>query len=222
MLNISKRLLTVGCLGTLFCAFDICKGNDMKYIEGRIPGYNVTPLIINRWSPRSFSGCEITDEQLMTLFEAARWAPSSYNNQSWRFVYVKRNSSEWQNFLNVLVPFNREWAQHAAALVVVVSKNTFDFNGKQSRTHSFDTGAAWENFALQAVSMGLITHGMEGFDYDAAARLIKLPEGYSIEIITAVGYQASADKLSEYMKDKEHPADRKPLSELVFENSFIS
>src|SRR5213594_1415571 len=108
----------------------------------RTSNYPVLNLIINRWSPRAMSGEPISDVQLMTLFEAARWAPSSYNNQPWRFIYAKRNSKHWDTILNLLVDFNKQWCANASALVVIISKKTFDYNGKPSVTHQFDSGAA--------------------------------------------------------------------------------
>src|SRR5437667_7210743 len=126
---------------------------DSEVARARKPTYEVNPLILNRWSPRSFSGEELTDKELFTLFEAARWAPSSYNNQPWRFIYAKKGSKDWRTFLSLLVDFNQSWAKNAAVLVVAASKVTFN-NGKPSRTHSFDTGAAWANFALQGALGG--------------------------------------------------------------------
>ena len=103
----------------------------MKSIrEYRKPEYDVNPVFLNRWSPRAMSGEGISEEDLMSLFEAARWAPSANNNQPWRFVFARRDTPHWQPFLDLLVDLNRAWAFRAAALVVVVSKTTFDHNGK--------------------------------------------------------------------------------------------
>jgi nitroreductase len=129
--------------------------------------HDIDPLILNRWSPRAMSGQQIPDEDLMRLFEAARWAaPSSYNGQPWRFIYAKRNTIYWNKFLNLMVDFNKSWAKNAAVLVVIVSRKNFEHNEQPSVTHQFDAGAAWENFALQAETQGLVTHGMQGFDYE--------------------------------------------------------
>jgi nitroreductase len=91
------------------------------------------------------SGEELSDDDLMSLFEAARWAPSSFNNQLWRFIFAKRNTEHWTKFLNLLYEGNRVWAQDAAALVVVISQKTFEYNGRSPIIHQFDAGAAWEN-----------------------------------------------------------------------------
>src|SRR3989338_3904636 len=101
-----------------------------KINTGRKTHHLVHPIFPNRWSPRAISGEEITHEELMSLFEAARWAPSSYNNQSWRFIYAKKNTPHWDNLFSLLADGNKLWAKNAAALIVVMSKNTFDHNGK--------------------------------------------------------------------------------------------
>lgn len=124
-------------------------------MKKRIAEHEILDLILNRWSPRAMSGETISDKELMSLFEAARWAPSSYNNQPWRFIYAKRGTEHWNTLFNLLVDANKEWANKAAVLIVVVSANNFVYNNKPSRTHSFDTGAAWENLALQGYAQGL-------------------------------------------------------------------
>ena len=111
--------------------------------------YDINPLLLHRWSPRAMSGEEISDTELMRLFEAARWAPSSYNGQPWRFIYAKRNSEPWDKLFSLMVDFNKSWAKNAAALVVIISRKNFEHDEKPSVTHQFDAGAAWENLALQ-------------------------------------------------------------------------
>ena len=155
-------------------------------MKQRTSAYPIEKLILNRWSPRALSGESITDEQLMTLFEAARWAPSSYNNQPWRFIYAKRDTAQWNTLFNLLGDFNKSWAHNAAVLVVIFSAEKTD-KGYPIRTHSFCTGAAWQNLALQAFSMGLVAHGMEGFDYDKAKKDLRIPEGYTVEAMCAIG-----------------------------------
>jgi len=191
----------------------------MKKRESQNP---ISSFILNRWSSRAMTGEEISDDELMALFEAARWAPSSYNNQPWRFVYAKRNSVHWDIFLNLLVPANQVWAKNAAVLVVVISRTTFEFNNKPSRTHSFDTGSALENLALQGSINGFVVHGMEGFDYDQARQKLTIPELYSIEAMFALGKYGNAQELPKKLQDVDFPNDRKPLSEIVFEGIFKS
>jgi nitroreductase len=120
----------------------------------RKPTCEINNLILNRWSPRSFTGQELDDKELFTLFEAARWTPSSYNNQPWIFIYAKRNSSHWNVLFGLLADGNKPWCSNASTLVVIISKKTFDYNGKPSLTHQFDAGAAWENLAIQGVGQG--------------------------------------------------------------------
>ena len=186
----------------------------------RIPNYPIEPLIVNRWSPRAMSGEPITHDELMALFEAARWAPSSYNNQPWRFIYAQRDTPHWSKLFDLLVPFNQEWCARAAVLILVLSRRTFFFNNKPSRTHSFDTGAAVENLALQGHAMGLVVHGMEGFDYDRARAIFAIPDEYTVEAVFAVGRPASPDVLSPELKSREVLSDRKPIAEFVTEGTF--
>lgn len=189
-------------------------------MKKRIAEHKILDLILNRWSPRAMSGETISDEELMSLFEAARWAPSSYNNQPWRFIYAKRGTEYWNTLFNLLVDANKEWANKAAVLIVVVSANNFAYNNKPSRTHSFDTGAAWENLALQGYAQGLVIHGLEGFDYDRAKKELNIPDDHTVEAMIAVGRPGSLDTLSVALQQKEDLSDRKKIEEFVFEGEF--
>jgi nitroreductase len=160
---------------------------DAKVQKIRITTYEINPIIISRWSPRSFTNGEITDKELFSLFEAARWAPSSSNSQPWRFIYAKNNSKNWNKLFNLLIDFNKQWCIDASALVVIISRKNFEHNGQPSVTHQFDTGAAWENLALQAVSQGLITHAMAGFDYEKARKDLAVPGDYDVVAMVAIG-----------------------------------
>jgi nitroreductase len=186
----------------------------------RTPQYPIESIILNRWSSRAMSGESLDDETLMTLFEAARWAPSSYNGQPWRFVYAKRETASWQTFFDLMVPFNQSWAKNAAALIVVCSRTTFELNNKPSRTHSFDTGAACENIALQGEAMGLVVHALEGFDYDKAAAVIKLPKDFVVEAMFVIGKPGKLSDLPKELQEREVLSDRKPVAEIVFEGTF--
>ncbi len=180
----------------------------------------VDPVFLSRWSPRAFTGEPVSEAQCAQLFEAAKWAPSSYNGQPWRFLYARRNTPAWDKFFALLVEFNQKWAKQAGLLIVIISRTTFERNGKPSRTHSFDAGAAWENLALQASIMGLAAHGMEGFDYDRAARELGIPADYQVEAMAAVGKPAPADTLPEDLREREKPSDRKPLAAIAAEGRF--
>lgn len=195
-------------------------GNSVVISDYRKPEYDVNELFINRWSPRAMTGEGISYDELMSLFEAARWAPSSFNNQPWRFLYARRNTEYWDEFINLLVEGNKTWAKNAAALVVIISKKTFDYNGKSSKTHSFDAGAAWQNLALQGSLKGLVVHGMQGFDYEKAKKMLNVPDDFEVEAMAAVGKHGNLDDLPETLRGGEEPSGRKDLSEIVIEGAF--
>ncbi len=180
----------------------------------------VLDLIINRTSPRAMSGESIAEVDLMSLFEAARWAPSSYNNQPWRLLYARRDGSTWDLYLNLLEPSNKVWVHNAGVLILLISSKVFTYNNSPSRTHNLDAGAAWENLALQGTSMGLVVHGMEGFDYDRARSTLAVPENYDIEMMIAVGKSGKIEDLPPQLQASEKPSDRKPVSEIAFEGKF--
>jgi nitroreductase len=182
--------------------------------------YPVDRIFIDRWSPRAMSGEEVSSEELMSLFEAARWAPSSFNNQPWRFLYARRDSEQWDLFLSLLGDYNRQWAGHAAALILIISKKTFDRDQRPSKTHSFDAGAAWENLALQGYLKNLVVHGMEGFDYERARQDLKIPRDYEIEAMAAVGRPGDLKEMPPRIQQKEAVSERKKLEEIVFNGAF--
>lgn len=182
--------------------------------------YPIDSNILNRWSPRAMSSELIDDIDMMKLFEAARWAPSSYNAQLWCFIYGKRGTQAWDKLFNLLVPFNQSWAHNASFLILVMSRNNFTFNDQPSRTHSFDTGAACQNMALQGFIDGLVVHGMEGFDYDKAKKVCNIPDGYTIEAMFAVGKPGDVKDLPKELQEREVPSDRKRIQEFIFEGTF--
>jgi nitroreductase len=188
--------------------------------EKRRAEHPIDELFLDRWSPRAMSGEPVSEEELLTLFEAARWAPSSFNNQPWRILYARRDTEHWPVFLGLLVEGNRFWAKDGAALLLFVSKETFDHNSQPYPTHSFDTGAAWENLALQATLSGLVTHGMQGFDYERARTELNIPEGFRVEAMSVVGRPGDPATLPEKMRERETPNDRKPLSDITCEGPF--
>lgn len=192
----------------------------LKTAPHRQPEYPVEPLFPERWSPRAMSGAHVDKSALMTLFEAARWAPSSNNAQPWRFVYALRGTPSWPKFIELLTPRNKLWCANAGALVIIASRRDFEHNGKPNQAHSFDTGAAWMNLALQASLQGLIAHGMAGFDYGAAGALIGLPDGHAIEAMCAIGHPGPVEKLAEELRAKETPSGRKRVAEFVSEARF--
>jgi nitroreductase len=190
---------------------------DLDPHDFRSPNHDINPLFIERWSPRALTR-EMTGEDLKALFEAARWAPSSYNNQHWRFLYATHEDEQWSDFLNLLGDFNREWAEEGFALVLVVSKQFFDHNGEEARTHSFDSGAAWENLALEAADRELVAHGMQGFNYKEARKTMDIPEEFTVEAMIAVGGKGEESKLDEDMQVE--PNGRKDLEEIISRGRF--
>lgn len=191
-----------------------------KGSEVRKADYPIDRLFLDRWSARAMAGEPIDERELMTLFEAARWAPSSYNNQPWRILYARRDTQHWPLFFNLMAEYNQSWTKSAAVLLVFISKNTFDHNGKPSITHSFDTGAAWENLALQATLKGYVVHGMQGFDYERARRDLGIPEGFTVEAMAAIGKPAPLDVLSRELQAREKPSERRKLADTICEGPF--
>lgn len=181
----------------------------------RVPAHPIHPLILRRWSPRAMTGESITQDELLRLFEAARWAPSSSNGQPWRFLYAHRDTPSWATFLDLLIEGNRAWCKNAAVLVVVAARTAFE-NGRPERTHAFDSGAAWENLALQAEADGLIAHGMEGFDYSRARQELAIPADYEVMAMIAIGRPGPKSILSEKNQAREKPSARRPVEELAF------
>jgi nitroreductase len=186
----------------------------------RRPTNPINPLILNRWSPRSMTGEELDDEDIMSLFEAARWAPSSYNNQPWRFIYAKRNTEHWQRLFNLLAEGNKTWAKNSALLVVVISRKNFEYNEKPARTYQFDAGSAWENLALEASSRDLVAHGMQGFDYEKARVDLEIPTDFEVMAMIAIGKKGSKEILPPELQEKEKPTDRKPLKDIIMEGIY--
>ena len=196
---------------------------EFKLIAGsavRKADHAIETLLLDRWSPRAMSGEEIWLEELMRLFEAARWAPSSFNAEQWRALYARRGTEHWQTFFDLLVDANKAWAKSAAVLIVFISRKFFDHNNEPSVTHSYDCGAAWENFALQGFHQGLVVHGMEGFDYDRARKQLRIPDEFQVEAMAAVGKPGARESLPEKLQARERPNDRRELSQSVFEGPF--
>lgn len=196
----------------------------MTTVGNRSADHEIDPIFLERWSPRAFTGEPIPEAELMRIFEAARWAPSSYNSQPWRFIYARRDTPHWQPMLSLLVEFNQSWAKDASVLIMVASSSTMQPIGQDkpvpSYSHSFDAGSAWGCLALQATKLGWHAHGMVGFDKDRAFAELGLPEGYRPEAAIAIGRLGDKSKLPEALQARETPSDRKPLAETVFEGKF--
>ncbi len=183
----------------------------------RIPAAEVDAIFTDRWSPRSFVDQPLSDSQLAALFEAARWAPSCYNDQPWHFRYAV-TAADRELFATALVEKNREWARHAPLLLFVLARKTFGQTGKPNRHAVFDAGAAWMSLALQARRLGLYAHGMAGFSVEKAAEVMNVSlDAYEIMAAVAVGRRDVPEKLSGEMAQAERPNGRKPPAEVAGE-----
>ena len=189
-------------------------------VNERIPETEVDAIFTDRWSPRSFTDEPLTSEQTAALFEAARWAPSCYNEQPWHFRYAV-SKPDRELFAEALVEKNREWAQHAPMLLFVLTKKNFVQNGKPNRHAVFDAGAAWMSLALQARRLGLYAHGMAGFSVEKAAEVmnVSLAE-YEIMAAVAVGRRGAPSTLSNEMAAVEKPNGRKLFTDVAGEGAM--
>lgn len=186
----------------------------------RTPDHEIEKIFTDRWSPRAMSGEPVAEPDLMRLFEAARWAPSSYNEQPWRFLYATMGSPEWMDFFGLLTEPNQAWCKNAGVLMLIVSKKTFSQNNKPNPVHVFDAGSAWQNLALQGCQVGLVVHGMAGFDQDKARKVLGVPDDFTVCAMVAVGRPGEAENLPESLADMETPNQRKPIKEWAFEGRF--
>ena len=166
------------------------------------------------------SGESISPDELAVLFEAARWAPSAGNTHPWRILYAHRDTEQWPLFFNLLVERNQVWCRNAAALLLFISRKTNEQSGRALITHSYDTGAAWENLALQGTLKGLVVHGMAGFDYARARTTLNIPDDFNVEAMAAVGRPGPITALPEDFQARESPNTPRPISELVFEGPY--
>jgi len=190
---------------------------------GRLPDHPVAPEFPARWSPRSFTDREVTTAEMMSLLEAARWAPSATNHQPWRFIWSLRGEAAFAAMRDALTGNNPIWAGKAGALVVVASKDTVtNREGVEvaNRTSGFDSGAAWMSLALQANTLGLFAHAMGGFDTDKLSAAIGLPDGHTLHCVVAVGEQGVAGALPEELRAREKPSGRKPVDEIAVHGRF--
>ncbi|OIQ93834.1 malonic semialdehyde reductase RutE [mine drainage metagenome] len=194
----------------------------MQTESSRQAEFPVDPLFLNRWSPRAFTGEPLPDAVLFTLFEAARWAPSSYNGQPWRFCYAKRGGARWGDFLACLHEVNRQWAEQASALVFLAASQSIQAMGQTipAPAPALDCGAAWASLALQASLLGWHAHAIGGFDRTAAARVVGMPKGYDMLLAVAIGRRGGKESLPEALQAREAPTPRRPLAELVAEGCF--
>lgn len=193
-------------------------------IGAREASHPIDPVFIRRWSPRAFTDATLDEATLLSFLEAARWAPSGYNAQPWRFIYGRRGTSGWQGIFDTLSEYNSGWAQRASALVVVLSRSVWLPPGKTElqpvSTHSFDAGAAWASLAFQATLSGWHAHGIGGFDKERLRLKLDIPPDYAIEAVIAIGKAGDKAQLPAALQAREAPNQRRPLHELVAEGRF--
>lgn len=179
-------------------------------------------LIRNRWSPYVFLPREVAQDDLASIFEAARWTASAYNEQPWRFfVAAKSQNSEYQRILSCLEEGNRRWAQQAPVLALAATKTTFSRNGKSNRVALYDLGQALATLTLEATSRGIHVHQMAGIFPDKAKREVGVPDGYEAVVAFALGYpDRDGDGLAELHELDSRPRGRRPLREFVFSKEW--
>lgn len=185
--------------------------------------YPISPVFLERWSPRAFDGSDMPEQDLLTILEAARWAPSAFNMQPWRFLYAFRGDKNWERSINLLIPWNKEWAASASVLLFILSDSMTETEGGEgqvSHSHSFDAGAAWACLALQASMMGYQAHGMTGLDFDRARTELTIPDRFRIEAAAVVGRIGDPAMLSEKLRARETLSHRKSVGEFAFPGDF--
>jgi nitroreductase len=187
-----------------------------------VTDHPIMELLRERWSPRAFSGQPIPPDVLRSLFEAARWAPSSSNEQPWAFIVAaKEDAATHAKLLNTLVEFNQMWAQHAPVLGIAISRLAFAGNGNVNRNAFYDTGAAMADLTTEAISRGLLVHQMAGFDPHKAIEHFRIPEGWEPIAAFVIGYPGDPQTLPEKLRERElAPRTRKPLSEFVMSGKW--
>ncbi len=198
----------------------------MQFDDFRPTELPVDDLFRTRWSPRAFSDESMPENDLMTILEAARFAPSAMNNQPWRFVYALRGSPAWEKVASVLNEGNAIWAPNAAALILVYSLSKLTPPGSDEErnigTHTFDAGAAWMAIALQAKMLGYHAHAMGGVLKEHAAEIFNAPEYAHLHVAVAIGKIGEKSILSETQQAREFPSPRRPISEIAAEGKLIA
>jgi len=193
---------------------------ERKEAKTRCP---VHELIARRWSPRSFADRPVEREKICSLLEAARWAPSSYNEQPWRFLVATREDPDaFEKLSSCLMEGNRAWASRAPVLLLTVAKTYFGDDPKRENRHAFhDVGLATAQLVLQATALGLHAHQMGGFDRERARELFAIPEGYEPLVVLAVGYRGDPGSLPPDLRERERaPRTRKELEEIAYQGRF--
>lgn len=179
-------------------------------------------LLRDRWSPRAFADRPVTDDQLLSLFEAARWSQSCFNDQPWFFIIATQaDPEEYTKLLSCLTDSNQTWAKRAPVLMLMIARLTFEADGSPNHHALYDLGQAMQNLTVQATALGLMIRQMAGIHPDQAHEIYQVPEGYRVLVGAALGYQGPLEVLSEKQQQREAlPRERKPLNAFVFSGRF--
>jgi len=183
-----------------------------------VTDYPILPILAERWSPYGFEERPVSEDDLRSLFEAARWAASSYNEQPWNYLVATReNSSEYARLLSCLVEANQAWAKAAPVLVLGIVSLRFSRNNQDNRAAVHDLGLAAGNLLTEATARGLSVHQMIGILPDKARELYQIPEHFEAWTAMAIGYKADPTKLPDALRERDMaPRQRKPLNKFVF------
>lgn len=183
--------------------------------------FDIHPLLKGRWSPRSFTDQKVGKESLQRIFEAARWTPSSSNDQPWRFIVGTKGDKTWEKIMETLVDFNQKWAKLAPVLALSIGKKISDKNGRPSKTFIYDVGQSVAHITFQAMQEGLFVHQMGGFSAQKATDLFNIPDDYQVITAFAIGHKGAPDLLEENFAEMEKSErERHPASDFVFSESF--
>ncbi|HWR92427.1 MAG TPA: nitroreductase family protein, partial [Desulfobacterales bacterium] len=186
---------------------------NAKPPNARTPDWDIDSMFVDRWSPRAYRSDPLTEGEIHTLFEAARWAPSCFNEQPWRFVYATA-AEQRRKLVACLVAKNQLWAGQAPLVMFVLARRNFQKTGMENRHAPFDAGAAWMALALQARKLGLYAHAMAGFNLDRAYETLGVSrEEFHIMAAVAVGRLGDAGTLPDDLRAMETPNSRKPHAE---------
>jgi len=184
-------------------------------MENRTFDYEILELIQNQWSPRAFdSKHAVADEDLMALIEAARYAPSCFNEQPWRYI-LANGGENYEKILNTLAPTNQIWASKAPAFILILAKQKFTYHENENRWHLFDAGTSWGYLNLEAQRRGMITHAIGGFDVELARSAFNISNDYSVIAVIAIGYYGNKEDLDSEHIDREHPSPRKEIRDIL-------
>lgn len=177
--------------------------------------YDIMKEIKGRWSPRAFSSEKISSEEIMAILEAARYAPSCFNEQPWRFI-VADDEEKLSKMRGVLAETNQVWANAAPVLIAILAKKAFAHNGKDNFWYQFDAGTAWGYLSLEAERRGIITHAMGGFSKELLRETFHVTDEYDVMTVVAIGKMGNKEKLSENLKEREKPEVRESLENLIY------